>query len=93
MCIGALRVELFVSDSNSLKAKRIVLKSLKDRIRHNFNVSVAEVNEHDKWQKAILGVAAVGVDKAYVNGLLDKCMDFIRQNHRIHIVDFTMEIL
>jgi len=91
--VGALRVELFVSDADSLKSKRTALMSLKDRIRNNFNVSVAEVEEQDKWQKAVLGISAVGPDNKYVNGTLDKVLDLIRQHRRVQIVDFEMEIL
>ena len=93
MRIGALKIELFISDSNSLKHKRAVLKGLKDRIKNNFNVAISEVDEHDKWQKAILGIAAVGPDKRYINCILDKVIDFVRHNHSVHIVDYEMEIL
>jgi len=93
MRIGALKVELFISDSTSLKHKRAVLKSIKDRIRNNFNVSIAEIGDNDKWQKAILGIAAVGNEKKFVNGILDKVLDFIRQNGEVQVLNFEMEIL
>lgn len=93
MHVGVLRIELFVSDSNSLKAKRAVMKSLKDRIRNDFNVSVSEVDSHDKWQKAALGVAAVGPDGKYINGILDKTLDLIRASGDVQVLDFEMEIL
>ena len=93
MRIGGLWVELFISDSCSLKHKRTVLKSIKDRVRNNFNVSIAEIGENDKWQKAILGIAAVGNEKKVVNGILDKVLDFMRQNGEVQVLDFEMEIL
>jgi hypothetical protein len=93
MRIGGLRVELFISDSTSLKHKRAVLKSIKDRIRNNFNVSIAEIGDNDKWQKSILGIAAVGNEKKFVNGILDKVLDFIRQNGEVQVLNFEMEIL
>ena len=92
MIVGAAKIELFISDSGSLKHKRAVLKALKDRIRNNFNVSVSEVDEHDKWQKAILGIAAVGPDKRYINGVLDRVLEFLRQNRSVQILDYHMEI-
>ena len=93
MWIGGLKVELFIADANCLKHKRSVIKALKDRIAANFNVSVAEVGGQDKWQKAVLGVAAVGSDNKYVNGMLDKVLDMIRQDGKVQILDFEMEIL
>jgi len=93
MRLGALRVELFISDGNSLKHKRSVLRPIKDRIRNHFNVSVSEVDEQDKWQKAILGVAAVGPDKDAINAVLDKILDFIRRDGKVQILDYEMEII
>jgi uncharacterized protein YlxP (DUF503 family) len=92
MHIGALRVELFISESRSLKHKRSVIRGIKDRMASAFNVSVAEVGDQDKWQRAVLGIAAVGSDRAYVNGILDKALDLIRGNPAVHIVDFEMEL-
>lgn len=93
MTIGILRVELFISSSNSLKHKRTVVKALKDRIKNTFNVSVSEVEDQDKWQKCTLGLSAVGTDKKYVNAMLDKVLDFIRRSHETQILDYQMEIM
>jgi uncharacterized protein YlxP (DUF503 family) len=93
MTVGALRVELFIADSDSLKSKRAVIKALKERIKNNFNVSVSEVDGHDKWQRAVLGLAAVGPDKRRVNSVLDKVLDHIRHNREVHLLNFDMEIL
>lgn len=90
--VGVLQVELQIPGSASLKEKRMVLKSLKDRIRQRFNVSVAEVAEHDKWQKAILGVASVGSDKRYVNGTLSRVVDLIKSSRSVELVDYQMEL-
>jgi uncharacterized protein YlxP (DUF503 family) len=61
--IGVLTLELRIDDSHSLKDKRHVVKSLKDRLRHKFNVSVAEIDHQDLWQRALL--AAVTVSSAH----------------------------
>ena len=61
--IGVLTLELRIEDSHSLKDKRQVVKSLKDRLRHKFNVSVAEIDHQDVWQRAVL--AAVTVSSAH----------------------------
>ena len=64
--IGIQTLELYIPASNSLKTKRRVLKSFKDRIKHKFNVSISEIAEHDKWQRALLGVAMISNDKALI---------------------------
>lgn len=93
MWIGALKIELFISDSHSLKHKRMIVRAMKDSLAHNFNVSVAEVNEQDKWQKAVVGIAAVGPNKQVVNSVLDKVLDSISRNGSAHIVNVEREVL
>lgn len=93
MIIGILKIDLFLPGSSSLKGKRMVLKSLKDRVRRNFNVSVSELDDHDKWQKAHLGIAAIGSDKKVVNSHLDKVVNFIETLRDVTISDYEMEII
>ncbi len=93
MWIGAVRAEIFISDSTCLKHKRSVISSLKDRIRNSFNASVAEVDEQDKWQKAVIGIAVVGFDKMMLNSALDRIVDMIRDDRRAQLIDYKMEIL
>jgi len=93
MTVGVLKIELSLPGNDSLKAKRMVLRSLKDRIRKQFNVSIAEVGEQDKWQKAVLGVASVGADKRYVNGVLSKVIDLIEGARSVDLIDYQMEFL
>ena len=93
MVVGILRIELHIPGNNSLKAKRQVLKSLKDRINNNFNVSVAEVDDANKWQRATVGIAAVGSDKRYVNGILSRVIDAINQFRLVELIDCQMEML
>jgi len=88
-----LRVEIFIHDSLSLKAKRRVLKGLKERLRRSFNISVAEVDNHDKWQRATLGIAYLDGNKASVNSALDKVLNFIETFHEIELTNHEMEIL
>ncbi|MCX5729024.1 MAG: DUF503 domain-containing protein [Nitrospirae bacterium] len=66
--VGLCTVELFIPESQSLKDKRQVLLSLKDRLREKFNLSVAEVDGQDLWQKAVLGLACVANEGRYVCG-------------------------
>ncbi|MGH7261557.1 MAG: DUF503 domain-containing protein [Nitrospiraceae bacterium] len=93
MIVGVCTVELFIPDGQSLKSKRQVLASLKDRLRDKFNVSVAEVGEQDLWQKAVLGVACVANEKAYVNQVLDQVMNHIRSVPLVEVVQSRIELL
>ncbi len=93
MIIGILTLEFFIHDSNSLKRKRQVLRSLKQRLKNSFNISVAEVGGHDKWQRSELGVAYIGIDKRSVNSTLDKVLNFVENVHDAQLTDYEMEIL
>lgn len=93
MFVGILRIELFLTNGLSLKDKRMRLKSLIERIKKSFNVSISEVDAHDKWQKAVLGIAFVSNDKAFTNSVLSKVTDFVREDKNIDITDYSMEIL
>ena len=86
MEVGVLQVTVHVPAAHSLKDKRSVIKSLKDQLRGRFNVSVAEVDSNDTWQRATLGVAAVGDDRAYVQGLLGQAADWIRATRLVDVV-------
>lgn len=91
MVIGVLRVELLIAGSNSLKEKRMVIRSLKDKLRNSFNISVAEVDLQDKWQRAVIGIASVCDDQKYLNGQLDRVIDFIERFNGVEISDYQME--
>ncbi|MBN2054115.1 DUF503 domain-containing protein [bacterium] len=70
---------LHIPGVQSLKGKRHVVRSLKDRLRGKFNIAVAEVGSQNLWQKCELGVASVGADGKYLNGLLDQVVNFVRE--------------
>lgn len=91
MIVGVLRVRLLMRGAHSLKEKRQVVRSLKDRIRNTFNVSVAEVDAQDVWQTVELGVAAVGTDTPYVHGLLSSVLNFIQVFRGLELVDHDIE--
>ena len=93
MIVGVCTVELFIPDGQSLKSKRQVVKSLKDRLRNKFNVSVAEVGGQDLWQKAVLGIACVANETAYVNQVLDQVLNQIRSVPMVEIVQSRIELL
>ena len=92
MFIGVCTIEMHIPESGSLKTKRHSLKSLKDRIRSKFNVSVAEVDHNDLWQKASLAVAAVSNDKSYLNQTLDHVLELVRSVPEVSLLDYHIEI-
>jgi uncharacterized protein YlxP (DUF503 family) len=91
MTAGALRVEFLVPGAMSLKDKRRAVRSLKDRMRHRFNVSVAEIDHQELWRRAALGVAAVGTEGRFVRRVLDEVLDFLRRDRRIEVVSHETE--
>ncbi|MDA8101077.1 MAG: DUF503 domain-containing protein [Nitrospiraceae bacterium] len=93
MFIGVCTIEMHIPESGSLKTKRHSLKSIKDRIRSRFNVSVAEVGDNDLWQKAVLAVAAVSNDKTHLNQTMDHVLDLVRSVPDVSLLDYTIEIL
>ena len=93
MVVGVCTVELYIPDGHSLKAKRQVLSSLKERLRAKFNISVAEVDEHELWQKAVLGIACVATEQAYVNQVLDHVVNMIRSIPPLELVKWHIEML
>jgi uncharacterized protein YlxP (DUF503 family) len=78
MTVGIARLTLFIADSQSLKQKRMVIRRVKDRARDKFNVAIAEVEENDVWQRAVIGLAVVGNERRFVESSLDEVVRFIR---------------
>lgn len=93
MVVGLCTVELYMPDADSLKAKRQILLSLKDRLRDKFNVSVAEVADQDLWQKAVLGIACVANEGARVNQVLDQAINLIRSTRTLELVQSRIDML
>ena len=85
-------MDFLVPGTRSLKDKRRVIRSLKDRIRNRHNVSVAETDAHDSHQQAILGIAMVGTDGRYIDGGLAKIVDMVRASRECELVDYEVEI-
>ncbi len=95
MFVGILRLTLHLPQPGSLKSKRHLLRSALDRVRARFPVAAAEVGENDVWQRSVVGVAAVGNDRAFVNELLDKVSAFVEGVHggQILVTGREMEIV
>jgi uncharacterized protein YlxP (DUF503 family) len=77
MHIGVARVALHLAENASLKGKRMVVKSVAQRVRNRFNVAVAEIDTQDMWQVATLGIVCLSDDPRHTNEVLSKVIDFI----------------
>ena len=93
MTIGNLQVELFLSEPQSLKEKRMVLKSLKTRLRNNFNIAVSELDYHEKWQKTLLGIVSINNKRRDLDAMFSHIINFIEKEERVEIVDYSIELL
>ncbi len=93
MNIGVLQLELSIGDAMSLKDKRRVIKSLKDRIAHGHNVSIAEVGALDQHRRSIIGIVMVSNDSRYVEGALSKLVDFVKTVPTVDLLDYQIELL
>ena len=91
--IGVLRLTLFLSESGSLKGKRRILRSIKDRLRSQFNVSVAEVDYQDLWQKAQLAIALAATDREFADSVLQTILSKVESWRLAEIIDVEVEIL
>jgi uncharacterized protein YlxP (DUF503 family) len=91
--IGILTLRLFIGSSQSLKDKRMVLRGIKDKIRNNFNVSVSELEGHDKWQTAVLGIAMIGNEHKLVADTLHKIVGLIERYPAVEICEQVIEFV
>ena len=93
MVVGVLRVRLGIFEALSLKDKRRVVKSLKDRLGARHNVSIAEIDDLDQRQVATLGLAMIANDAKFVDSSLAKIVDEVRAFGRASLIDYDIELL
>lgn len=93
MVVGSLKIEFRLTDNRSLKGKRKVVRSMVDKVKSRFNVSIAEVGSNDKWQKIELGISAVGNDRRHIDSSLNHILSFLESLYLAEIVHTEMEIL
>jgi len=93
MVVGICRLDLRISENNSLKGKRRILKRIIERVKNKFNVSIAEVGNHDLWQNSQIGFCMVGNDKRFINSALDKIIYFIEEINAAEITKSDIEII
>lgn len=93
MIIGVLQVEIAIDGATSLKDKRRVVSSLKDRLHREHQVSVAEVGDLDDWHHAVLGITMASNSVPHAQSMLDKLVDKLRTGRGYALADHSLEIL
>ncbi len=93
MILAVLELELGIPSADSLKAKRTVLRSLKDRVRRQFNVSIAEVEENDQWSVAGLAVVTVANDRRFANRLLSQVVNQVETERDLVLEDYRISFV
>ena len=91
MIVGVLSLQVSVFDAMTLKDKRRVIKSLKDRVRNKFNVSIAEVDYNDVVRTSLLGVAVVANDSRFVDSVLSSVVELVRRIPQLSLIDYSIE--
>ena len=93
MIIGSIVFDIFIPHSSSLKEKRMVVKSFKEKIRAKFNVSVSEIGELDKWQKSQIAVVLVAPDKKQAEKIMNNVINFVENTYPDIYIDIYKELI
>jgi uncharacterized protein YlxP (DUF503 family) len=93
MIIGTAKIYLHANWVHSLKEKRMVIKSIIDKVKHRYNVSIAEVDNQDFHQTIVLGIACVSNNSRHANSMLQNILDYIEGNTQAIVEDVEIEIL
>ncbi len=86
-------MEIKLGQSCSLKDKRRVINSIKERLKKNFNLALAEVGTMDEWQYAELAMVTVSNDIRHANSVISKAINFVEKDVRIELLDYELERL
>ena len=94
MNVGICKIKLRIPENQSLKGKRQVIKSVIDRVKAKFNVSIAEVDDQDLWQISTIGIVSVSNHSPHVNEVLSKVVNYISQNtYGAEMLDYEIEVI
>ena len=93
MIVGLLEIDLRIPGAQSLKEKRMLMRSLRDRLRNRFNVSVAEVEGGDALQHGVLGIAHVSNEQKFSNQVLSKIVNLVENERDLELVDYRLTFL
>lgn len=92
MLVGIVELEVFIFETNSLKEKRQVVKSLIGRLGSRFNISIAEVDDLDTWNRSVIGFSLVGNEKHFIESSISKVINFVDNDERLEIINEKIEI-
>lgn len=92
MIVGTLKARLVIREARTLKDKRQVVSSIKDKLRNHFNISIAEVDEQDNRQLAVLGIAMVSNETQHLRKALSQVVEALRSHPVAELVDHEMEL-
>ncbi|MGI6578599.1 MAG: DUF503 domain-containing protein [Eubacteriales bacterium] len=92
MIIEAATIKLYAPWVHSLKEKRMVVKSLIDRVKKKFNISIAEIDEQDVHQTIVLGLACVAGSVSHADSIIDSVLSFIEGNTDAEIIEIRREL-
>lgn len=90
MIFGLCQAEIHIPDAGSLKSKRGVIKGLKERLRSRYNVSVAEVDHLDLWQRATLAIVIVSNEQKHANSVLSSVVKHMERDYRAQLLDYEL---
>jgi uncharacterized protein len=93
MVVGVGLIRLTIHESNSLKAKRRVVKSVLGKVRSKFDLSIAEVDDQDKWQRCTLGFAVVSNEAGHAHSMLETITAYVEGLYLAEIIDTRIEIV
>ena len=94
MHVGICSIQLRLPENDSLKGKRRALRSICSRVRSRFNVSIAEVDDNDRWQLLTLGISCVSNDSRHANEVLSRVVDYVQSiRGDVELLDYDLEII
>ena len=93
MVVGVGVIVLIVHNSSSLKAKRQAVKSILGKVRSKFDISIAEVDDQDKWQRCTIGFAVVTNEGGHAHSMLETVTDYVEGLHLAEVIDSRIEIV
>lgn len=91
--VGRCEIDLFIDNSHSLKEKRRVIKSLKEKLKNQHNVAVCEYGDMSLWQRSQLGLTTCGNDRTIVDATLKRSLDFLRRVHAVSLLNYEIDIV
>jgi len=94
MNAGIFKIKIHIPENHSLKEKRRIVKSLMSRLRNQYNISIAEVDDHDLWQIATIGISCISNSNNHVDQIINNIIKYIEQNYpELEIVNHEIEIM